>query len=481
VDQASAHYATVLQQAAQLLGSGKDSAVLLQQLLLILRNHAGAQRAAVFMLNGSGDQLVCRAQHGLRPEDAGAPLLLKDNHGIALAVRTRVSQMVTAPGGSLQDLVTPMTARDGVLGALLTGTGSEQGFGPEEMTLISLLAAETAVVLENLRLQNAERVRFRQLELLRLMARSAATTTEPAQLYATLAELLGDSFEGAQVALVLSPPQGDLSLAACAGTETPPMERLLQSRQSGLLGQALRQRAPLLVEDCAANPAKPPCFLSSGTELYVPLVGEQGALGVLLVAHKEARSVQKDDLSLAQAAADIAATAVRNLRLTAELQRLTSTDALTNCYNQRHFQILLQQEMSRAHRYHKPFGMLMLDLRGLGEINSTVGMESGDRLLQQVAHSMRTRLRSHDTLARYVADRFVMLLPEVDAEGVTTVLSKLHGALQRIEVRFPSGPRSLSASWAAVTYPQDGTNEGELLKLLLTRLDQAKAQGRGKA
>jgi hypothetical protein len=59
------------------------------------------------------------------------------------------------------------------------------------------------------------------------------------------------------------------------------------------------------------------------------------------------------------------------------------------------------------------------------------------------------------------------------------VIAKLQSALRAIEVPFEHARVPLSATWAAVQYPVDAASEIELMKLLTSRLDDAKSHAAG--
>ena len=82
-------------------------------------------------------------------------------------------------------------------------------------------------------------------------------------------------------------------------------------------------------------------------------------------------------------------------------------------------------------------------------------------------------------MGRYLGDRFALLLPEVNAAGVTVVVGKLEQALHGIEVPFPQAPRPLSATWATAQFPADSESELGLMKLLLGRLETTRKQPSG--
>jgi len=454
-----------------MLLSVRQQETVLETLLLVLRSHTEMHRAAVYLLDDASHQLFCRAEHQW-PKDRPRSLPLHDPDSIAVAARTCAQQ--TASREEATVLYLPLLIRDRALGTMAIEKNGTQSFANEDLVLLSLLAAQVAVLLENRQLHDAEYARTRQVELLHLIVRSAATAPNPSEFCALLADLLGDAFESANVAVLLCPPDKDLRIAAHAGSDEPQMERFLQARQLGPLGQAMRQRRFVLAEDAtAANPSF--CYGTSGSEICIPLVAGATGLGALVIARRGTHAFRKEELTLAQVAAEVAANTVRSLHLSEELNRSTSSDPLTGASNQRHFHAMVEQEFSRARRYQKPFGLITMDLRSFREVNSTLGVQGADQILKQVAASLRARLRSHDTLSRYEGDQFAMVLPEVNGDGVAIVLTKLNAALATIEA---GASRRLTAAWAAVTFPEDGDSEAELVNVLFRRLDATRRQSR---
>jgi diguanylate cyclase (GGDEF)-like protein len=167
---------------------------------------------------------------------------------------------------------------------------------------------------------------------------------------------------------------------------------------------------------------------------------------------------------------------VKNVQLAEELRRVANVDPLTGVYNQRFLHAVLGQEISRSRRHAKEFGLVMLDVRDFRKINATLGLEMGDSLLRRAAQALRATVRNNDVLCRYVGDRFALLLPELNAQGLVVVVGKLQGAIRDVEVPYPHGRVPLSATWAAVQYPADAESEVELMKVLTSRLDDAKGQ-----
>jgi diguanylate cyclase (GGDEF)-like protein len=213
-----------------------------------------------------------------------------------------------------------------------------------------------------------------------------------------------------------------------------------------------------------------------GSEMCVPLISMGEVMGAVLLGHATPAYFTPENRSLAQAAADVSATAARNLELSEELTRVANLDLLTNLYNQRYFHHAISKEIPRSQRHHKEFGLIALDVQRFRDVNTALGLERGDGILRKVGEVLLADLRSNDVTCRYVGDRFCVLLPEVAAQGVAAVCAKLREALATLRLELSSGVRPLAAAWASAQFPADGKHEAELVKVLFARLDAAKQQ-----
>jgi diguanylate cyclase (GGDEF)-like protein len=465
--------------------SSADVDTVLHQILLIVRNYFGIANCAVLMVDAMAGELYVRAQNGY---DESVVRQHRFKIGVQ-GVTGWVAQSKTplyVPDISKEprylvgdprvrsELALPLVVRDEVVGVLDLESDKLDYFTDDMIGLLALFAGQAAVALENARLYSTERRRMRQLELINLIARSATAANDIEQFLATMADLIYDTFEGTEVCILLRDPAGTLMPRAHAGSQAPALERFQASERSGILAQAFSARMNILQNDVPGQPDWPACLENSGSELCVPLVSFGDTLGAVVIAHPQRNFFSVDDRSIAQAAADVCATAIKNVHLADELRRVTSTDSLTGVYNQRYFHSVVAQEISRARRYNKRFALVMLDLRGFRAINAALGFDGGDEILCEVAQMLRHQLRSIDILCRYAGDRFALVLPETDRERMNAVLGKVQEGLSRIRYKVEGESRSMAASWAQVHYPHDGSGELELVRLLLSRVALAK-------
>ena len=479
---------SILQQATEMILSSADVDTVLHQMLLIVRNYFGVSRGAIYLLDPSSQDLYCRAQVGhdrdarqlprLRPGEGMVGSALHSRTAAQAPDRSREPQTADHPA-AYSELAVPLLVREEVIGVLDVQSDKAGHFSNELVALLTLFAGQAAVALENARLYSTERRRMRQIELLNLIARSATSTGELDPLLGTLCDLIYDTFEGADACILLREADGSLTLRAYAGSSERLDADFSGSERSGIIAQAFASRTNVVANDAATRKNWAPCMEGTGSELCVPLVAFGETLGVVLVAHPQANFFSADDRAIAQAAADVGATAIKNVQLADELRRLTHTDPLTDAYNQRHFHTAVAQEVARARRYGKEFALAMLDLKGFRHANAALGFERGDDILREVAQLLRSQLRSMDVLCRYAADRFALVLPETDADRMRTVLAKIGENLARIRVPSADGMKPLAAAGVSVNYPQDGEAALDLTRLLLARLEEAKRSDAG--
>lgn len=159
-------------------------------------------------------------------------------------------------------------------------------------------------------------------------------------------------------------------------------------------------------------------------------------------------------------------------------RQLSVTDALTELYNARHFNVTLDQEMERAVRYRRPLALLIVDVDDFKTINDCHGHAEGDLILQTLADIIQSCLRNTDTAYRYGGEEFAVLMPEVGADA---------GAIlaERVRQRFAEMPLTLGKGTVLHSSVSIGVTEfvpGDNAKSLFCRADdgmyQAKRHGK---
>jgi diguanylate cyclase (GGDEF)-like protein/PAS domain S-box-containing protein len=140
------------------------------------------------------------------------------------------------------------------------------------------------------------------------------------------------------------------------------------------------------------------------------------------------------------------------------LRHQASCDSLTGLANHRHLFEVLHSEISRSGRTSREFGLILLDLDGLKEINDRFGHPTGDRALCRLGQILKDCCRSIDTAARHGGDEFALVLPETGMAAATLVARRICDLLAK-ETEAPS----LSVSVGIASHPRDAETVGTLL------------------
>ncbi len=180
---------------------------------------------------------------------------------------------------------------------------------------------------------------------------------------------------------------------------------------------------------------------------------------------------------LADATGAIQAAAAEELirRRSRELASHANTDVLTGVGNLRHLQRQIAHLVGVQKRYGHPFAVLAMDIDGLRRVNDARGRAAGDRVLMQVAMSLKRSIRSVDTAARLGGDEFCVLAPEQKPEAAMTLAGRLATAV-REEVASPGEPPVRLAIGVAAC-PSHGSDTETLIDTADRALYRAKAAG----
>src|SRR5215212_3391143 len=160
-----------------------------------------------------------------------------------------------------------------------------------------------------------------------------------------------------------------------------------------------------------------------------------------------------------------------------KLNHLAYHDAVTDLPNQVLFKDRLKQAIALSRRSDQMQAVLMLNVDRFKTINDSLGYMAGDRLLQSVAQRLTSCVRESDTVARFGADEFAILLTQIPrAQDAGNVARAIKQSLSQAFI-FDDQEIFVSSSIGISLYPQDGRDTAGLLKTASVALDRAKTQG----
>src|ERR1017187_9885921 len=171
-------------------------------------------------------------------------------------------------------------------------------------------------------------------------------------------------------------------------------------------------------------------------------------------------------------------------RANTSLERLSMLDPLTSISNRRRFDEAFDEAWRRAMRRRTSVALLIIDVDFFKGINDVYGHAYGDECLVTVARVLDQQVgRPDDLLARYGGDEFVLLLPESDMRGATTVAQRIHYAILLLAVVNRVSPfegRMTLSIGIGVGNAKPGMDAAALLNIADRALYEAKGQGRNR-
>ena len=157
-----------------------------------------------------------------------------------------------------------------------------------------------------------------------------------------------------------------------------------------------------------------------------------------------------------------------------KLEVLVSKDSLTNLYNRRAFNALVEKELSRAKRHHVSISLAVLDLDHFKNINDKYGHDTGDKVLCRIANELTTSMRKEDLICRWGGEEFVVLLSASTSERVYEHMEEMRERVSTMD--FSPAPQ-VTFSAGMSTY-REGESFTEWFKRADKALYQAKDNGR---
>jgi two-component system, NarL family, sensor histidine kinase DevS len=340
----------------------------------------GARYAALGVVDRSGSGLERFITYGIGPEvetQIGDPphgrgilgVLIQDARPLRLHDLTQDPRSVGFPPGHPPMhtfLGVPILLRGAAYGNLYLTEKDEGDFTDEDEELVTLLAAQAAVAVENARLYESATTWSRQLESLNEVGAALMGELELDPLLDLVATRLRELIDARLVAIAL-PAGGALRIAAADGDgadELVATNLLAHDSKTGrVLERGRSERVDSLLEDPEVN-QDVTRRLGASSGLYVPLLARDRPIGVL-IAHDKAGSDQRfssSDLRLAEQFALRASIAV-------DLSRRVARDALRR--------VVAGQEVERrrlARELHDETGQaltsILLGLRAVDEARS---------------------------------------------------------------------------------------------------------------
>ncbi|MFQ6033027.1 MAG: GAF domain-containing protein, partial [Candidatus Zixiibacteriota bacterium] len=205
----------------------------------------------------------------------------------------------------------------------------------KDVRILSQLASQIAIAIENSRLFQQEKKRSLQLALINDVGRRVVSTLDLDKLLERVIEGIKINFKYNHVSLfLLDELSGDLVLKTCFGEDGDSSRKGFGLKGGvGMVGWVAKSKKTFLSNDVKREPRYVPIIQKTKSVLCVPLKSGRKVLGVLDVESFRTRAFDDRDVAVLETLADFLATAMNNVKLYEETKKKAARLALTDRIN----------------------------------------------------------------------------------------------------------------------------------------------------
>lgn len=158
-----------------------------------------------------------------------------------------------------------------------------------------------------------------------------------------------------------------------------------------------------------------------------------------------------------------------------QLADMVKRDGMTNLYNHKASFEKLKNEMDHCNRTNAPLSIILFDIDDFKQVNDTYGHLTGDIVLKELSHMMKSMTRSTDVVGRYGGEEFLLILPGTNLEGAKILTQKIQS-----ELNSTSFEKDISITVSGGISQYSNESVDELMSITDKKLYKAKRSGKNR-
>ncbi len=219
------------------------------------------------------------------------------------------------------------------------------------------------------------------------------------------------------------------------GEKADQLKGKVMDLNKGIVGWAARNRESVLVEDVEKDERFYKYFdkktnFQTKSVICIPIIYRDELLGVAEVVNKKSEgNFNNEDLNIMEILVENAAIAIKNSYLLEKVYQISLKDHLTNLYNFRKLNQIIDEYIKRK----VPFSLIFMDIDDFKDINDHYGHQYGSKALIEFGKIIEDLLSDHSFGFRYGGDEFIVILKGNKIKDATNLSKKIAKKLKNYE------------------------------------------------
>ena len=210
--------------------------------------------------------------------------------------------------------------------------------------------------------------------------------------------------------------------------------------------------------------------LESGADDYLSKPYNEVELNAMIYASLRTKALQDELIEKNQQLEE----------LLSKVEFLAITDPLTELFNRRRFESVIENEFKMSKRYGNPLTCMMVDIDKFKAINDEYGHQTGDEVIRDIARIIQENIREVDTAARWGGEEFIVLCHQTKKDDAHIAAKRILQKIPELHIRGVKD-RRVTVSIGIAGVPDDSITTAEkLIHQADIALYEAKTKGRNR-
>jgi len=378
---------------------------------------------------------------------------------------------------------------DELLGVLVLDSTDKNAFKDQDKEILKRFSSLAAALITNARMRIFQEQTARTFQIFYEGSHKLTTALNLTDVFNVMLQI-GPSVADCtrQMILLFDEEKRVGRIIRISGKSPDIFEGLEFPIDAGLYSFAFKKRQKVNVHDYQAYQTKYYRFLPDETKDYelrsliiFPIIDDEGRCRGLYSVESNSPNLFIGEIEKTlETLVENASVAFTRALLYQKMEKLATTDGLTELNNHRHFQELLSKEIERTRRYGTNVSLLLLDIDHFKTFNDTYGHPVGDLVLKEIAACIRHSLRINDLPCRYGGEEFTVIIPESNEQNALFIAERIRTTIEGHVIISLDRKLHVTVSIGVASFPSLSTSQPELIDNADKALYYSKEHGRNR-